>query len=155
MGAPVVHWEIHAREASRLHTFYADLFGWKVDANNPMNYGMVDTGSKSGAQGGIPQRNEQSPPQSLTIYAEVDDPAQYLIKAESLGGRVVQPLTEVPNMVTFAMFSDPEGNVIGLVKAAPPPPKPRKKAAPKRKAAAKRAKTSASKKKKTGRRRRR
>jgi predicted enzyme related to lactoylglutathione lyase len=154
MGAPVVHWEIHARDASLLHSFYSDLFGWKVDTNNSMNYGMVNTGSKSGAQGGIPQRNEQSPAQSVTLYAEVDDPASYLSKVESLGGRIVMPVTEVADMVTFAMFSDPEGNIIGLVKSAPPPPKPKKKAAPKRKAAAKRSRSSGAKKRKARRRRR-
>ncbi len=26
------------------------------------------------------------------------------------------PVTEIPNMVTFAQFSDPEGNVVGMVK---------------------------------------
>jgi predicted enzyme related to lactoylglutathione lyase len=27
------------------------------------------------------------------------------------------PVTEIPNMVTFALFSDPEGNVVGVVKS--------------------------------------
>jgi len=27
------------------------------------------------------------------------------------------PITEIPDMVTFAMFSDTEGNTIGLVKS--------------------------------------
>jgi predicted enzyme related to lactoylglutathione lyase len=43
-----------------------------------------------------------------------------LRKAERLGGKTVMPPTEIPNMVTFAMFADPDGNVIGLVKAEPP-----------------------------------
>lgn len=29
---------------------------------------------------------------------------------------VVHELTEIPGMVTFAMFADPDGNMIGLVK---------------------------------------
>jgi predicted enzyme related to lactoylglutathione lyase len=28
------------------------------------------------------------------------------------------PVTEIPNMVTFAQFADPQGNVVGLVKSA-------------------------------------
>jgi predicted enzyme related to lactoylglutathione lyase len=28
----------------------------------------------------------------------------------------VVPVTEIPNMVTFAQFADPQGNVVGLVK---------------------------------------
>lgn len=139
MGAPVVHWEIHAQDAKRLHDFYTGLFGWRVNANNPMNYGTVNTGSKSGAQGGIAQRNEQSPATNVTFYVEVKDLQMHLAKAESLGGRVVMPVTEIPNMVTMAMFSDPEGNIVGMIKAAAPPPKKKKKkAAPKKRAKAKR-----------------
>jgi hypothetical protein len=49
-------------------------------------------------------------------------------------------VTEVPGMVTFAQFADPEGNIVGIVKGPQTPPKPaaqKKKAAPKKKKAAK------------------
>jgi hypothetical protein len=45
----------------------------------------------------------------------VDDLQGYLDKAEQSGGRTVVPVTEIPNMVTFAQFADPEGNVVGIV----------------------------------------
>lgn len=48
MGAPVVHWEINARDAGRVQEFYSKLFDWKVNANNPMHYGLVNTGSRQG-----------------------------------------------------------------------------------------------------------
>lgn len=146
MGAPVVHWEINASDAKRLHDFYSGLFGWKVNADNPMNYGLVNTGSKSGAQGGIGQRDQQNPMPNVTFYVEVEDLQGQLARAESLGGRVVMPVTEIPNMVTMAMFADPEGNTIGMIKAtSPPPKKPKKtkkarKATPKKKGKAKRSK---------------
>jgi predicted enzyme related to lactoylglutathione lyase len=50
MGAPVVHFEIMGGEGSELETFYRELFGWKIISNNPMKYGMVETG---GGPGGI------------------------------------------------------------------------------------------------------
>ena len=34
----------------------------------------------------------------------------------SHGGSVLLPPKEVPGIVTFALFKDPEGNVMGLVK---------------------------------------
>ena len=52
----------------------------------------------------------------MTVYVQVDDLESYLKKAESLGGKTVMPVTEIPGVVTLAMFSDPEGNVIGMVK---------------------------------------
>jgi predicted enzyme related to lactoylglutathione lyase len=41
----------------------------------------------------------------------------YLDRIEQLGGKTVVPVTEIPGLVTFAQFADPEGNVVGLVKA--------------------------------------
>lgn len=113
MGAPVVHWEINAKDAKKLHKFYGELFGWKIDTNNPMNYGMVETGGKSGINGGIGQAQGGN---FVTFYIEVDDIDAYLKKVEKLGGKTVVPKTEIPNIVTFALFTDPEGNNIGLVK---------------------------------------
>lgn len=53
MGQPVVHWKIASKDAERLQDFYTRLFGWKIDSNNPMKYGMVDTGGQGGINGGI------------------------------------------------------------------------------------------------------
>ena len=47
MSAPVVHWEINAKDSKRLWEFYSGLFGWKVNSDNPMKYGLVNTGSKT------------------------------------------------------------------------------------------------------------
>jgi predicted enzyme related to lactoylglutathione lyase len=122
MGAPVVHWEVRARDTGKLHEFYRSLFGWSIDSNNPHNYGLVDTGVKMGINGGIAPAEDRVPP-GPTFYVQVEDVQAYLSKAESLGGRVLMPVTEVPNMVTMATFSDPEGNVIGIVKGPQSPPK--------------------------------
>ena len=112
MSNPVVHFEINGRDAAALRRFYTDAFGWKVDANNPMQYGMVEAGA-SGIGGGIAQGDAPS----ALFYIEVDDPAAYLKKVVALGGKVVQDVVESPEMVTFAQFTDPEGTRIGLVKA--------------------------------------
>ncbi|HEU4390254.1 MAG TPA: VOC family protein [Blastocatellia bacterium] len=112
MANPVVHFEINANDAKKLHGFYSKLFDWKIDANNPMNYGLVEA-TQGGIGGGIGQGEG---PQYVTFYVQVDDLQAYLSKAEKLGGKTLVPPTEIPNMVTFAMFTDPEGNAIGLVK---------------------------------------
>ena len=53
MGAAVTHFEVHGKDGATLQKFYADLFDWHVDANNPMNYGMVDTHAGHGINGGV------------------------------------------------------------------------------------------------------
>ncbi|MSQ32847.1 MAG: VOC family protein [Dehalococcoidia bacterium] len=135
MPNPVVRFEIGAKDAKKAQKFYADLFGWHVDANNPMNYGVVDTHAKGGINGGITAIQKGMP--ALIIYVEVDDLSAYLKKAEKLGGKTLMPPTVIPNMVTFALFADPQGTTIGMIKSDHPSAEAKPKAAaPARKAAA-------------------
>ncbi|MDA1096262.1 MAG: glyoxalase [Chloroflexi bacterium] len=116
MPNPVVHWEIEAKNPAKLQEFYRTLFDWHVDADNPMNYGMVDTHAEGGINGGISVAEEGST-QSTTIYVEVPDLQAALDKATSLGAKVVMPITVIPDVVTMAKFQDPEGHIVGLMKS--------------------------------------
>jgi predicted enzyme related to lactoylglutathione lyase len=111
---PVTHFEINAQDAPATQKFYRDLFGWGIDADNPDNYGMIDTKTKgTGINGGIGA--SQQGKSWVTFYVECDDPAATLAKVERLGGRrVMEPMQSMN--VTYALFADPEGNVIGLAK---------------------------------------
>jgi uncharacterized protein len=115
MGRPVVHFEVIGRDAKRLQDFYGQLFEWRITSDNPMDYGIVDTGSKEGIQGGIAQ--SQSDNSWVTFYVQVDDLQATLDRAAELGGETVLPPTEVPGTVSLAVLKDPEGHTIGLVKA--------------------------------------
>ncbi len=115
MTRPVVFFEIRGRDGKRLQEFYASLFGWKIDSNNPMNYGMVEPGiggPEEGVGGGIMQAEKPL----LTIYVQVVDLNETLAKAEEMGGKAVMQPMDYPDGPTIAMFDDPEGNTIGLVK---------------------------------------
>jgi len=116
MANPVVHFEVVGKDGAKLRKFYADAFGWKIDASNPMEYGIVDNQGE-GIGGGISGGDGPS----VTFYVQVDDPAAYLKKVQALGGKVVQDVTVIPGMVTMAQFSDPEGNVVGIVASETPP----------------------------------
>jgi predicted enzyme related to lactoylglutathione lyase len=111
MGRPVVHFEVVGKDGARLQQYYGDLFDWKIDASNPMNYGIVAKEGE-GIGGGVGQSPDGSG--HVTFYVDVDDINACLEKAESLGGKTVMPRTEM-EMVTFALVADPEGNVVGLV----------------------------------------
>ena len=109
----VVHFEITGPEGKRLQDFYASLFGWKVDASNPMGYGVVSA-EQSGIGGGI-CTSAAGP--KVTVYVEVADLPAALKKAESLGGKTVLEPHQVPGGPEIAMFGDPDGNVVGLIRA--------------------------------------
>jgi uncharacterized protein len=114
MASPVVHFEVLGQDAAKLHAFYGELFDWKISADNPMNYGIVEAGGNGGIGGGIGRSNEG--PGHVTFYVQVDDLQGALDRAESLGGKTILPVTEIPDMVTFALLADPEGHVVGIVK---------------------------------------
>ena len=116
MGQPVVHWEIASNDAKRLQEFYSKLFGWTVNSDNPMHYGIVDTRGQGGINGGIMQ-TERGMPSYVTFYVNVDDLQAYLDKAAALGAKTAVPPTPIPDMGAFAMFTDLDGNLIGLFKA--------------------------------------
>lgn len=116
MGAPVVHFEIIGQDGKKLQAFYSELFDWKINADNPMNYGLV-AAQREGSIGGGISAGKDGQPGLVTFYVEVDDPQAYLDKVENMGGKTIVPVTEIPSMVTFALFEDPEGHVIGLVKS--------------------------------------
>ena len=115
MANPVVHWEIGAKDAKKLGEFYSQVFGWKINTDNPMNYGMVSPGGPGGIDGGIFQ-TRPGDPNYLTFYIQVDDLQASLDKAEALGGKTVVPPMPIPNVGAIALFQDPEGHTVGLFK---------------------------------------
>ena len=108
----VVHVEIPAENAEAAGKFYADLFGWKIQSVPEMNYVMWEDGT--GAGGGFPQVSEDSPAGRVLIYIDSDDIEADLKKVAQLGGKVLHPKTEIPQMGWYAILEDPTGNALGL-----------------------------------------
>jgi len=113
MGNPVTWFEVVGRDGAALQRFYSDAFGWQLQDPVNMGYGMLMEPDE-GIGGGVGQA--QGGDGHVTFYVRVDDPQAALDKIESLGGRTVVPVTEM-EMVTFALFADPEGHVVGVVKS--------------------------------------
>lgn len=114
MPNPVVHFEVIGTDAKKSQAFYADLFGWKVTHDEQFNYGIVDTGEQRGIQGGIGAAPDGKP--AVRFYVEVDEPQAYLDKAQRMGAKTMMPVSDL-GVITLAMFADPDGNVIGLIKS--------------------------------------
>jgi len=121
MGQAVVHFEVVGKDGEKLQRYYGELFGWNVNADNPMKYGMVDAKDNTsmtgdnGIGGGIGQ-GPDGYEGHVTFYVAVPDVEEALQKAESLGGTRVMGPEKIMDMVELGQFKDPEGNVIGLVK---------------------------------------
>lgn len=113
MANPVTHFEVLGQDAAALQNFYGQAFGWEMQDVMEGSYYMANPGS--GVQGGVGNAMGGGNGH-VTFYVEVEDPAAALARIEELGGRTIQPPMDVPGGPTIALFADPEGHVIGLVK---------------------------------------
>jgi len=125
MGRAVVHFEVMGKDAAKLHSFYSQLFGWEIDADNQMNYGMVSRENNldqgigiGGGIGAMPEGGEGPDigDGHVTFYVSVDNVEEALKNAESLGGSRVMGPSQVPEGPEIGLFMDPEGHLVGVVK---------------------------------------
>jgi predicted enzyme related to lactoylglutathione lyase len=117
MSHPVVWFEVNGSDGKKLQSFYTTLFGWRIDASNPMGYGMVEATEGRGIPGGVGQVNDEPHPRVL-FYVSTTDIPDSLAKAEKLGGKTLMQRTELAGGTILGLFADPEGNPIGLVEEA-------------------------------------
>ena len=109
MPQPVVHFEIGCRDLPSTRAFYEAAFDWNIanDQTHPA--------------GGIPGHFTSlghEPHQYVSFYIQVDDVAAALEKVVLCGGKKVVGPLQIPTG-TFAWFSDPGGNMLGLWRPAP------------------------------------
>jgi predicted enzyme related to lactoylglutathione lyase len=107
--------ELATRDTARAKAFYTELFDWnaKADPKNP--YTEFQVGGRS--IGGMMAITHQGdvPPHWLP-YVMVDDCDRTTRKAGELGGRTVVPPTDIENVGRFAVFADPAGAVLAVIK---------------------------------------
>lgn len=113
MGNAVVHFEVGGADDGPLLAFYGELFGWRTEGLPGDGYRTIDTCGGVGISGGIGKSRNGQP--WATFYVETDDPRSTLVRANELGGLTVMPATDVGRAGTRAMFSDPDGLLVGLV----------------------------------------
>ena len=122
MGQPVVHFEVIGKDGESLRRYYSDLFDWQIDASNPIGYGVVQREANVSAEGiGIGGGIGQGPEGydgHATFYVEVPDVEATLAQAERLGGTRMMGPEQPMEGVEIGLFNDPEGHLVGLVKAA-------------------------------------
>jgi predicted enzyme related to lactoylglutathione lyase len=109
----VVHVEIPAADVKAAGKFYQEVFGWKLQHDEGMNYTMWEAGNGD-SYGGFPQVSIENPAGQVLVYIASDDIDADLKKVEKLGGKVIHPKAEIPQTGWFGVFQDPTGNVLGL-----------------------------------------
>jgi len=113
----IVHIEFSAKDPIEMRNFYSNLFGWETDHMEDMDYVTFEGGDGPG--GDFPRVGENIKAGSVLVYISTDDVDISLAKAESLGGMILTPKTEIPMTGWFGIFSDPSGNAVGLFQSLP------------------------------------
>ena len=123
--ADKVSWfEMPADDVRRVSEFYSKVFGWETppmgdDATFALTVAADENGNPTevgGINGGFHKRAGASDAGPV-INIHVDDIDAKLRAVEAAGGRVIQPRTEVGEYgLSMALFSDTEGNVMGVYK---------------------------------------
>src|ERR1051325_10383268 len=111
MAHPVVHAEIRSTTPDATRAFFAGLFGWSYSDGAYPGYTFVDTG----VEGALPTAISplQDGADEVLFFVGVQDVEKTLARAEELGGTIVQPTQSVPG-VSFGVFADPQGHLVGV-----------------------------------------
>jgi predicted enzyme related to lactoylglutathione lyase len=112
IGNPVVHFEIGCKDLEGTTSFYTRIFSWT--ATQTPYASMLDTHSNSGVPGHITALGHE-PHQYVTFYIEVEDIGDTLTRIEGAGGKKIIGPVPLPDGKKFAWFSDPGGNMVGLI----------------------------------------
>jgi hypothetical protein len=110
--------ELNTGDPDRAATFYTGLFGWGTE-RQPMGdfvYTYFNQGERR--NGGMMQITpEMGPiPPHWAVYFAVDDCDGKAARVTALGGRVLVPPTDVPDVGRFSILQDPQGAAFAIVK---------------------------------------
>jgi hypothetical protein len=111
----VIHFEIAIDKPDRAVKFYTEVFGWKVEKWEPVDYWLVQTGDGPGIDGALKMRDR--PNESTTNTVEVPSLEEYMAKVVEKGGEVISEKMTIPGYGYFAYCKDTEGNVFGIIES--------------------------------------
>ena len=109
--------ELMTTDIAGAKRFYQDLLGWElVDQQMPeLTYTLIKAGdSEIGGMMANPPDAKGMPP-SWGTYITVDDVDSQMPKVERLGGKVLMPPRDIPEVGRFAVISDPQGAMLTLI----------------------------------------
>jgi len=115
--ATIVHFDIGVDNLERAKIFYEKLFDWRIEQlPGPMNYYMIATSDLKGNSalgGGMTQRNTAIN-NSVINYIGVASVDATLKNVIALGGKILQPVQQVPGYGLLAICTDTENNMFGI-----------------------------------------
>ncbi|GAB1436151.1 hypothetical protein MASR2M32_23950 [Sphaerotilus sulfidivorans] len=119
--------ELMTPDPARAADFYHQLFGWTFQTRAmpdlPEGYRVAHLEGEPVA-GIMPMPPDAPPamPPHWGSYVTVDNVDETAGECAALGGRVLLPPTDIPEIGRFAMLQDPQGAVFGVIGYLPAVP---------------------------------
>ena len=113
--------DLMAKDPARARTFYSELMAWTVEEVDmgPMGKYPMLKNKGVGLAGIMPLTGMPAEvPSHWVQYVSVDDVDAACAQAPKLGGKVVVPAFDIPNVGRTALLQDPGGAVLHAFKAA-------------------------------------
>ncbi len=118
--------ELITPDPGKAGDFYDKLLGWKtkpVPMGGPEPYHLWQRGGKEEpagmGHGGMMKTPMPGVPPHWAVYLKVDDVDAIADRVAKLGGKVLVPPTDIPNVGRFTVAQDPTGAVISFITPKP------------------------------------
>ncbi len=118
--------EIATDSLKECENFYSNVFNWEIkDSKNggeEMEYkefNLPEEPPMGGMFNMIPEiYGGEIPPPHLMNYVAVDNVDETCSKVSELGGTVLSPAMDIPNVGRFAVIQDPSGAAVSVITLA-------------------------------------
>lgn len=118
MGGTFVWFDLSTEDMASSTRFYTALMGWTTEAWNAgggMPYTMFKGEDTFGGVMPLPKEaKDMGAPPNWMGYVAVNDVDAACVKTGQLGGRVLVPGTDIPEVGRFAVVADPAGAVLAV-----------------------------------------
>ena len=105
--------ELQARDVDAAKRFYPPLFGWRMKESDEYTEWHLGENAVGGA---MPSNAPAEVPSFWIPYFAVEDCDAATQKAQSLGGSVHVPCTDIPHVGRFSVLVDPTGAAFAVIK---------------------------------------
>lgn len=107
----IAHVEIPTTNIDKSKEFYQKVLGWDF---KPFGNGYLLFNNHKGTMVGLRKVEEVCTGEAPVFHVNIPDIESILNKAKENGGAVKRNRTVIPAMGWYALFTDPDGNTIGL-----------------------------------------
>lgn len=112
MSHGFIHVEIPSANLQRAARFYHEVFDWRMNYVEEADYMLFETGGE--INGAFYHSPDHTGRQGVVVYIQVESIEATLEMINKHGGKTFVPKTAVEKMGSFALFQDPDDNVLGI-----------------------------------------